>query len=132
MPVRLTVGCGLISAACSTRPPGYRGVLQIIGVRSTYCLASEASADGGDMGVLCTFMLHSYFLHGIDLAIVVRSTITIWHLGWCPLVGLSCCCSKFIYLSIYLIMYCEHAILQYICEILIKRYKKCMYNQGVI
>ena len=42
----------------------------------------------------------SSFIHGIDLAIVVRSTITIWHLGWCPLVGLSCCCSKFIYLSI--------------------------------
>ena len=27
----------------------------------------------------------------------------IWHLlGWCPLVGLSCCCSKFINLFIYL------------------------------
>ena len=67
--------------------------------RSTYCFASGDSADGGDMGVLlvffssfflncwrCTFMHVALILlssrNGIDLAIVVlvRSTITIWHI----------------------------------------------------
>ena len=43
------------------------------------------------------------WMHGCMDVYVVRSIITIWHLGWCSLVGMSCCCSKFIYsLSIYL------------------------------
>ena len=45
------------------------------------------------------YMLLNYF--GFS-AVVVRSTITIWHLGWCSPLWLSCCCSKFTYLCIYL------------------------------